>query len=400
MQTSVSLGNDLYYVGGSDRTLSLFESAYPVPRGVSYNSYVLLDEKTVLFDSADKSISDVFFENLEHALGGRQLDYFVIHHMEPDHSACFEGVMKRYPNVKVVVNQKTAVMLGNYFSNQPNELVLVKDGDELSFGKHQFRFVFAPMVHWPEVMLSFDETTGTLFSADAFGTFGALSGNLFADEVDFEREFLSDARRYYFNIVGKYGVQVQAVLKKAAGLPIKTVCPLHGPVWRKDFGWYLQKYDTWSKYEPEEKGVAIFYASIYGHTENAAQILASALSEKGITKIAAYDVSYTDVSELLAEAFRYSHLVFASPTYNNGIFSSMERLLSELSTHNFQNRTYALIENGSWVPQAGKLMREKLSALKAMREIGEGVTVLSAVKEDTREKLIALASNIAADIKK
>lgn len=400
MQNSVLIEKDLYYVGGSDRRIPLFESAYPVPRGVSYNSYLLLDEKTALFDTVDKSVSEEFFENVEQALGGRSLDYLVIHHMEPDHSASFVGIVSRYPNVKVVVNQKIALMLKNYFSCVLPELVVVKDGDALSFGKHTHRFVFAPMVHWPEVMLSFDETTGTLFSADAFGTFGALSGSIFADEVNFEKEFLDDARRYYLNIVGKFGVQVQNVLKKAAALPVKAVCPLHGPIWRKDISRFLNKYDIWSKYEPEEKGVAVFYASIYGHTGNAAEILSTALAENGVANVKTYDTSYTHYSELLSEAFRYSQVVFASPTYNNGIFVSMEQFLNELVSHNYQNRAYSLIENGSWAPQANKLMREKLSSLKGMREIGEGVTILSSVKEDTREKLIGLAKDIALDFKK
>lgn len=400
MQNFVKITDDLFYVGASDRRIPLFESAYPVPRGVSYNSYLLLDEKTVLFDTVDKAVSEEFFGNVEGVLNGRKLDYLVIHHMEPDHSASFEGIVRRYPEVKLVVNQKIAVMLKNYFSCALPELVVVGDGDAISFGKHGFRFVFAPMVHWPEVMISFDERTGTLFSADAFGTFGALSGSVFADEVNFEEEFLDDARRYYLNIVGKYGVQVQNVLKKAAALPIKTVCPLHGPVWRKNFTWFLNKYDIWSKYVPEEKGVAVFYASIYGHTENAAKILALALGEKGVTNVKIYDTSFTHYSELLAEAFRYSHVVFASPTYNNGIFVSMEQFLNELASHNYQNRAFSLIENGSWAPQAGKLMREKLASLKAMREIGEGVTVLSSVKAETEEKLYKLAEEIAVDFKK
>ncbi len=400
MKNTIKITDGLYYVGGNDRRIPLFESAYPVPRGVTYNSYLLLDEKTVLFDTVDRAVSDEFFENVAGVLGGRPLDYLVLHHMEPDHSASFEGIVSRYPNVKVVVNQKIGTMLKNYFSCPLPELVTVKDGETLCFGKHSFRFVFAPMVHWPEVMMSFDETAGTLFSADAFGTFGALSGSIFADEVDFEKEFLDDARRYYFNIVGKYGVQVQNVLKKAAGLPVKTVCPLHGPVWRKDFGWYLNKYDIWSKYEPEEKGVAVFYATIYGHTKNAAEILGAALAENGVTNVKLYDTSFTHYSVLLAEAFRYSHIVFASPTYNNGIFSSMEHFLSELNAHNYQNRAVSFIENGSWAPQAGKLMREKITALKGMREVGTGVTVLSSVKEDVRENLIGLAKEIANDFRK
>ena len=252
MHNCVRIADDLFYLGGNDRRIALFESAYPVPRGVSYNSYLLTDEKTVLFDTVDLSVSDLFFENLAYALGGRALDYIVVHHMEPDHSATFARVLEKYPSATVVTNQKVAQMLKNYFGFA-GEVRLVKEGDTLSVGKRTLSFVFAPMVHWPEVMFTYIPEDGTLFSADAFGTFGALPGSVFADEVDFERDFLDDARRYYFNIVGKYGVQVQNVLKKAAGLEIKLVCPLHGPVWRKNFAWYLQKYLTWSAYEPEEK---------------------------------------------------------------------------------------------------------------------------------------------------
>lgn len=399
MHNTAFLGNDLYFVGGNDRRIPLFESAFPVPRGVSYNSYLLLDEKTVLFDTVDKAISETFFENVAHALGGRTLDYLIIHHMEPDHSASFEGIVSRYPNIKVVVNQKTAVMLANYYAGKQPELIVVKEGDTLSFGKHTLRFILAPMVHWPEVMLSFDEATGTLFSADAFGTFGALSGSVLADRAEFEKEYLFDARRYYFNIVGKYGVQVQNVLKKAAPLPIKQVCPLHGPVWREGFDWYLNQYDIWSKYESEEKGVAIFYSSVYGHTANAAEILASALASEGV-KVCIYDTSVTDVSYCLAEAFRFSHCVFASPTYNGGAFTSMEKLLSELAAHNFQNKAFSIIESGSWAPVAGRVMREKLSSLKNMREVGTQISFLASVKEDTRESLVALAKEIALDLKK
>ena len=400
MNNAICIQEDLYYVGGSDRRIPLFESAYPVPRGISYNSYLLLDEKTVLFDTVDRAISEVFFENVESVLNGRPLDYLVIHHMEPDHSASFEGIIQRYPNVKVVVNQKMEVMLKNYFDCDLPELVLVKDGDTLSFGKHAHTFVFAPMVHWPEVMMSFDASTGTLFSADAFGTFGALGGSIFADEVDFETEFLSDARRYYFNIVGKYGVQVQNVLKKVAALSIKTVCPLHGPVWRKDFSWFLNKYDIWSKYEPETKGALVLYASVYGHMANAAQILGAELTNCGVQKVKLYDTSFMHYSDLLAEAFNYSHIVFASTTYNNGVFASMEQLLNELTAHNFQQRAFSIVESGSWSPQSGKLMREKLNALKGMREVGEGVTFLSAVKADTKESLKKLAKEISVDLQR
>ncbi len=395
MHNTVKIFDDLIYVGGNDRRIALFESAFPVPRGVSYNSYVLLDEKTVLFDTTDSSIGDLFLENVEAALGGRKLDYLVVHHMEPDHSATLERIVKKYPGIVVVTNKKVAGMLANYFGFAGN-VHLVNEGDELCTGKHTLAFVFAPMVHWPEVMLTFDKTSGTLFSADAFGTFGALGGSIFADEVPFERDFLDDARRYYFNIVGKYGVQVQSALKKAAGLPIKAICPLHGPVWRKDIAWYLGKYDTWSRYLPEEKGVVVFYASVYGHTQNAAEILATSLVAHGVKNVVTYDVSVTDVSELLSEAFRYSHLVFASTTYNNGIFVNMERLLADLKAHAFQNRKYSIIENGSWSPQAGGLMEAELAGMKNLTRVGEKVTVLSSVRD--RAPLDALAAEIARDL--
>ena len=398
MHNCVRIADDLFYLGGNDRRIALFESAYPVPRGVSYNSYLLTDEKTVLFDTVDLSVSDLFFENLAYALGGRALDYIVVHHMEPDHSATFARVLEKYPSATVVTNQKVVQMLKNYFGFA-GEVRLVKEGDTLSVGKRTLSFVFAPMVHWPEVMFTYIPEDGTLFSADAFGTFGALPGSVFADEVDFERDFLDDARRYYFNIVGKYGVQVQNVLKKAAGLKIKRVWPLHGPVWRKNFAWYLQKYLTWSAYEPEEKCAAVFYASVYGHTQNAAEIVASAIAQAG-AKAKCYDVSVTHVSELIAEAFRCSHVVFASTTYNNGVFVNMENFLNDLKAHNFQNRKYALVENGSWAPQAGSLMDGFLSAGKNMEKIGEKVTVLSAVSEGSAQSLRALGKLIAEDMQK
>lgn len=397
MHNSVRIADGLTYLGGNDRRIALFESAYPVPRGVSYNSYLLTDEKTVLFDTVDLSVSDLFFENLAYALDGRGLDYVVVHHMEPDHSATFARLLEKYPSVTVVTNQKVVQMLKNYFGFAGN-VHLVKEGDSLSVGRRTLTFVFAPMVHWPEVMFTYVPEDGILFSADAFGTFGALPGSIFADEVDFERDFLDDARRYYFNIVGKYGVQVQNVLKKAAGLDIRLVCPLHGPVWRRDFAWYLKKYLTWSAYEPEEKCVAVFYASVYGHTQNAAEIVASAVAAEGV-KVRTYDVSVTHVSELVAEAFRCSHAVFASTTYNNGIFVNMENFLGDLKAHAFQNRKYAVVENGSWAPQAGGLIEGALAPCKNLQLLGEKVTVLSAVNAESAEKLVALGKLIAQDVK-
>lgn len=391
--------DDLYWIGGSDRRLALFENVYPIPRGVSYNSYVLLDEKTVLLDTVDASISGLFFENLEYVLNGRTLDYLIVNHMEPDHCAVIGDVVRRYPDVKLVCNAKTVPMLKQFF-NFPVEdrTVIVKEMDTLCTGKHTFAFVMAPMVHWPEAMVSYDTVDKILFSADGFGTFGAINGNLFADEVNFERDWLDDARRYFINIVGKYGVQVQNLLKKAATLEIKMICPLHGPVWRENLGWFIEKYDTWSSYKPEDQAVMIAYASIYGNTENAAEILASKLADKGVKNIAMYDVSVTDPSVIVSESFRCSHLVFAAPSYNGGIFTKMETVLSELKAHSLQNRTVAIMENGTWAPVAGRQMREIFAGMKNIELLEEGVTIRSAVKEAQEASLEALAERIASSL--
>ena len=391
--------DDLYWIGGSDRRLALFENVYPIPRGVSYNSYVLLDEKTVLLDTVDASISGLFFENLEYVLNGRTLDYLIVNHMEPDHCAVIGDVVRRYPDVKLVCNAKTVPMLKQFF-NFPVEdrTVIVKEMDTLCTGKHTFAFVMAPMVHWPEAMVSYDTVDKILFSADGFGTFGAINGNLFADEVNFERDWLDDARRYFINIVGKYGVQVQNLLKKAATLEIKMICPLHGPVWRENLGWFIEKYDTWSSYKPEDQAVMIAYASIYGNTENAAEILASKLADKGVKNIAMYDVSVTDPSVIVSESFRCSHLVFAAPSYNGGIFTKMETVLSELKAHSLQNRTVAIMENGTWAPVAGRQMREIFAGMKNIELLEEGVTIRSAVKEAQEASLEALAAKIASSL--
>lgn len=391
--------DDLYWIGGSDRRLALFENVYPIPRGVSYNSYVLLDEKTVLLDTVDASISGLFFENLEYVLNGRTLDYLIVNHMEPDHCAVIGDVVRRYPDVKLVCNAKTVPMLKQFF-NFPVEdrNAIVKEMDTLCTGKHTFAFVMAPMVHWPEAMVSYDTVDKILFSADGFGTFGAINGNLFADEVNFERDWLDDARRYFINIVGKYGVQVQNLLKKAATLEIKMICPLHGPVWRENLGWFIEKYDTWSSYKPEDQAVMIAYASIYGNTENAAEILASKLADKGVKNIAMYDVSVTDPSVIVSESFRCSHLVFAAPSYNGGIFTKMETVLSELKAHSLQNRTVAIMENGTWAPVAGRQMREIFAGMKNIELLEEGVTIRSAVKEAQEASLEALAEKIASSL--
>lgn len=385
----------IVWVGASDRRLALFENIFPIPRGVSYNSYVLLDEKTVLLDTVDASVAGQFFENLEHVLADRTLDYLVVNHMEPDHCAMIADIVRRYPDVKVVGNAKTFGMMKQFFGTDYAErAIVVKEGDTLATGAHTLHFVMAPMVHWPEAMVTYDDKDKVLFSADGFGTFGALNGNIFADEVDFDRDWLDDARRYYTNIVGKYGASVQALLKKAAGLEIAVICPLHGPIWRENLGYILEKYQKWSTYEAEEKAVVIMYASMYGDTASAADALAGALSERGIRKIAVYDVSNTHVSELISEIFRASHLVFAAPTYNGGIYPVMENLLSDMKALAVQKKTVALMENGTWAAMAAKQMREKLSELKEVTVLDTQVTIKSAMLADQRAELEAFADAI------
>ena len=398
MHCTRKVTDDLIWVGADDRRLACFEGVYGVPDGVSYNSYLLLDEKTVLFDTVDKAVYSVFLENVAHALGGRKLDYLVIHHMEPDHAATLELVLTRYPETKIICNAKIQTMLGQFFAlDLSGRIQLVKEGDKISFGRHEFTFVMAPMVHWPEVMMSYDLTDKILFSADAFGTFGALNGRLFNDEADFFAEDLNEARRYYTNIVGKYGPQVQSVLKKAAALELKFVCPLHGYVWRSHFGDFLEKYLLWSSYTPEEKSVLLAYASVYGHTENAANILAAKLVERG-AKVRMYDTSVTPASYIVSDAFRCSHLVFAATTYNAGVFVTMENLLHDIVAHNLQGRRSALIENGSWASASGKVMREILSGLKKTEFFEQSVALKSALSEGQLAELDALADAIAAEI--
>ena len=398
MHCTKKITSDLVWVGADDRRLAFFEGVYGVPEGVSYNSYLLLDEKTVLFDTVDKAVAHNFFENVAYALGGRKLDYLVVHHMEPDHAATIEDIALRYPEATIVCNAKIKDMLSRFFpTDLSGRVKQVKEGDTLSTGRHNLTFVMAPMVHWPEVMMSYDSTDGILFSADAFGSFGALNGRIFADEVDFMHDCIDEARRYYTNIVGKYGMQVQAVLKKAAGLDIKLVCPLHSFVWRQGFGDFLEKYVKWATYEPEEKGVLIAYASVYGHTENAANILAAKLCDRGV-KVKMYDTSVTAPSFILSDAFKYSHLVFAATTYNAGIFSTMSQLLHEIAEHNLQNRKIALIENGSWAPTSGGLMRKLLEGLKGTEFIGDTLTLKSALTEGQLADLDVLADAIAESV--
>lgn len=384
----------IYWIGGDDRRIALFENVYPVPCGVSYNAYFVSDEKTMVIDTVDHSVSKVFFENIEHELDGRDLDYLVVNHMEPDHAATIGELILRYPKATIVCNQKIAVMLKQFFDfDVDSRAQIVKEGDTLSTGEHTFTFVMAPMVHWPEVMMTYEISHKILFSADAFGTFGALNGHLFADEVNFEADYLAEARRYYTNIVGKYGTQVQAVLKKAAGIEIEMICPLHGFVWRKNIGDFVDKYMKWSTYTPEQQGVLIAYASVYGNTENVAGIIACKLAEAG-KKVVMYDVSATHPSYIVAEAFRYSHMVLVSTTYNAGIFVNMENLVRDLAHHNLQNRTVALVENGSWAPTAAGLMKCELSGLKNMTFLENTLTIRSALKSGQMDQLNALVEEI------
>lgn len=395
--------DDIYWVGANEHRLHLFENIHPIPRGVSYNAYLLLDKKTALFDTVDWAACRQLLENLDHLLNGRPLDYLVINHMEPDHGASIEEVLLRYPDVTIISTEKSFMLMRQFgFAVDSHPLMEVKEGDSISFGKHTVQFIAAPMVHWPEVMVSFDSTDGVLFSADAFGSFGALDGKLFADEVNFDRDWIDDARRYLSNIVGKYGPHIQLLLKKAAGIldQIHYICPLHGPVWRKDLGYFIDKYDKWSRYEPEEKGVMIAYASMYGNTEAAAQALASRLCERGCTNVWMYDVSNTHISQLISESFRLSHIVLASVTYNLGIYPVMHNYLMDMKALNLQNRTFALIENGSWACKSGDLMQKFINEkLKNMTVLNERLSLASSLLPDKAAELDMLADAIAESVK-
>ena len=399
MYCTRKVNDDYTWVGADCRRLALFEGVFGVPDGISFNSYLLTDEKTVLFDGVDSVVRRTFRENLAHALAGRELDYIVVHHMEPDHAAELADLAKDYPKAQFMCSAMAKTMVGQFFGPEvAGRITVIKEGDTLCTGRHTLRFVAAPMVHWPEVMVSYDTATKTLYSADAFGTFGALNGNLYADEVNFRTEWLAEARRYYTNIVGKYGPQVQTVLQKAGTLDIQMLLPLHGFVWRKALGYFLEKYDLWSRYEPEVRGVMIAYASVYGDTENAANVLACRLAERGV-KVTMFDASVTPASYIVSAAFRYSHLVFASTTYNMGIFVTMEQLLHDIVAHQLANRRYALIENGSWSPVSGKKMQELLTPLKGWSEIQTPLTVKSALRPDQDAQMERLADAIAADVR-
>lgn len=396
MSTARKVTDDIYWLGVNDEDLKLFEEYIPIPEGVAYNSYLLIDEKTVLFDTADIRVVDEFLAKLKETLNGKALDYLVVQHMEPDHSCCIKHILEMYPDVTIIGNEKTFLLARQFGVEIENESIKeVVEGDTMNFGKHTIAFTFAPMVHWPEVMVSYSIEEGILFSADAFGSFGKLEDKLFSDEVDFEKDWMEQARRYYTNIVGKYGPYVQNVLKKTSDLDIKMILPLHGLIWRKNLGYFLEKYDKWSRYEPEEKGVLIAYASMYGNTEKAVEAFSEVLKEKGVKNVVSYNVSHTDVSYLISETFRLSHVVIACPTYNLGIFPLMDTYLSRLKSLNLRNRTFGIIENGSWAPKSGDLIHEYLDKeLKEMTVLDDRVTIISALKEMNDPEMESLAGSL------
>ena len=376
------ISDSILYVGADDKTLDIFESQYPIPNGVSYNSYVILDEKVAVMDTVDKRATDTWFENLAREFGDRKPDYLVVSHMEPDHAANIKNFAERYPETKIVGNAKTFAMMGQFFEMDLTERkVLVKEGETLSLGSHTLQFFMAPMVHWPEVMVTYEQSEKILFSADGFGKFGSL---------DAEEEWAEEAARYYLNIVGKYGVQVQGLLKKASGLDIRMICPLHGPILKENLGYYIDKYQTWSTYQPEKHGVMVAYASIHGNTAQAAEEMAELLRANG-EEVEVFDLSRTDVSLAVRKAFYYDRMVLAAATYDGGVFPCMEEFLLHLKSKNFQKRTVGLIENGSWAPLAGKIMRGILEPMKDVHVLEQVVTIKSAVYEDTKEAMKAMA---------
>ena len=387
---------DIIWIGADDRRLELFENIYPLPNGVSYNSYVILDGKTAVMDTVDVSVADVFFENLAQTLNGRPLDYVIVQHMEPDHSATLADLIRKYPNVTVVCNAKTESMIYQFFREDlVFQTQIVKEGDTLCLGQHTLQFIMAPMVHWPEVMMTYEQKHKILFSADAFGSFGALDGAMFADEVDFKGNYLNEARRYYANIVGKYGAPVQAVLKKAAGLDIQTICPLHGLVWRRDLSFLLDEYQHWSSYQPEEQSVVVAYATMYGNTGHVADKVAEQLVDKG-WPVRVYDLSKTSRDVVLGEVFRASHLVLAAATHDGNVFEPMEYLLRDMVAHGVQGRKVALIENGTWAPTAAKQMQALLEQMKDMQIVAPVISIKSSLSPQQESEIINLVESLIA----
>ena len=386
----MKITSDIRYIGVDDHSIDLFEGIYKVPNGMSYNSYLIVDEKIAILDTVDEGFTDVWLENLRRELGQRSPDYLIVHHMEPDHSANIVNLLKRYPDTTLVATAKAFVMMENYFGSglTMNRLIAV-EGGELSLGRHYLKFISAPMVHWPEVMVTFDYTDKVLFSADAFGRFGAL---------DVEEEWEKEARRYYFGIVGKYGVQVQNLLKKLENQDVQCICSLHGPVLKENVDKYIGLYQTWASYEPEEEGILIAYSSVYGNTRNAVYMLRASLEEKGYRKVVIYDLARSDMAEVVAEAFRYNKLVLATTTYNGGLFPVMREFINCLTEREYQNRTIAFIENGSWASVAGKLMKERFEKSKKITFLEPFVKILSVPKENTIEQLENLAMELSGKV--
>ena len=383
----IKVTNDIYYIGVNDHKLDLFEGQYDVPNGMAYNSYIIFDEKIAVFDTVDASFTDEWLDNITEVLADRKPDYLIIQHMEPDHSANLLNFINEYPDTIIVGNAKTFAMIANFFEELDlgDKKLVVKDGDKLSLGRHELTFVFAPMVHWPEVMFTYDSTDKVLFSADAFGKFGAL---------DVDEDWACEARRYYFGIVGKYGVQVQAVLKKAAALDIQTICPLHGPILSENLDYYLGLYNTWSSYGVESEGVFIAYTSVYGNTKKAAELLAEKLTEKGCPKVAIADLAREDMAESVEDAFRYGKIVLATTTYNADIFPFMRQFIGDLTERNYQNRTIGIIENGSWAPTAAKVIKGMFEKSKDITWMENTVTIKSAVKAENIAQIEALADEL------
>lgn len=400
MQNTRKINDDVFYVGVNDRRITWFENTHPITRGMAYNSYVIVDEKTVLLDTIDKAGAQQFLENLDYVLKGRTLDYLVINHMEPDHCALIEDVVRKFKDVILVGNKKTFELLHQFYDIEIGDnFIEVKEGDTLSLGKRTLKFMMAPMVHWPEVMVTYSDVDKMIFTADAFGTFGALNGNIYADQIDFAGEWLDDSRRYFSNIIGKYGMQTNMLLKKLATLEIDYICPLHGPIWRNNIDYIINKYKTWASYQAEEKGVVIAFGSVYGNTEEAVDVLAAKLSELGVKNIKIHDTTSTDPSYVISDIFRYSTLVLASSTYNLSIFPAMNTLIHDIVNHNIQNRHVAIIENGSWAPTSGKQMRTELEKTKNNTFINEQIFSLkSTLKAEQLDQLDELAKAIAATV--
>ncbi|MGM9521988.1 MAG: FprA family A-type flavoprotein [Oscillospiraceae bacterium] len=382
----MNITNDIIYIGVNDHQIDLFEGQYVVPNGMSYNSYLIMDEKIAVMDTVDADFTDQWLKNLNAALGGRKPDYLIVQHMEPDHSANIMNFLNAYPEATVVANAKTFIMINDFFgADLEGRKLVVENGGTLSLGNHTLNFIFAPMVHWPEVMVTYDSTDKVLFSADGFGKFGAL---------DADESWDDEARRYYIGIVGKYGAQVQALLKKAAALDIQTICPLHGPVLKEDLGHYIGLYDTWSSYRPESEGVVIAYTSVYGHTKKAVELLAERLRGNGCTHVVVHDLARCDMPQAVADAFRYNKLVLATTTYNAEIFPFMRQFIDHLTERNFQNRTVGLIENGSWAPVAAKLMKAKFEKSKNLTWLETSVKLLSSLKPENIAQIESMAAEL------